>query len=53
MKLRDMDHQWYFTFGNCFGLFPPSFYYAHTQEEINRITAEEIAKIRKLLEEED
>jgi hypothetical protein len=53
MKLSDMDHQWYFTFGNCFGLFPPSFYYSHTQEEIDSIKAEEIAKIRKLLDEED
>jgi hypothetical protein len=53
MKLREMDRQWYFTFGNCFSLFPPSFYYTHTQEEIDRITAEEIAKIRKLLDEDD
>jgi hypothetical protein len=51
MKLRDMDRQWYFTFGNCFGLFPPSFYYTHTQEEAERIKQEEIARLKAILDE--
>lgn len=51
IKLKRMDDMWYLTGGNCFGLFPPSFYYTHTQEEIDRITAEEIKKIRELLKE--
>ncbi|MGN0325310.1 MAG: hypothetical protein ACI4DW_03290 [Lachnospiraceae bacterium] len=50
LKLREMDEQWYLTGGNCFGLFPPSFYYTHTEEEIKRITAEEIAKLREIIE---
>lgn len=50
LKLREMDEQWYLTGGNCFGLFPPSFYYTHTEEEIKRITAEEIAKLREIID---
>lgn len=50
LKLREMDEQWYLMGGNCFGLFPPSFYYTHTEEEIKRITAEEIAKLREIID---
>lgn len=48
-KLQQMDDMWYFMGGNCFGLFPPSFYYTHTQEEIDRITKEEIGKLKAIL----
>jgi len=51
IKLWDMDRQWRMMGGNCFSLFPPSFYYMHTQEEVERITREEIEKIRKILAE--
>ncbi len=51
IKLWDMDRQWRMMGGNCFALFPPSFYYTHTPEEVERITREEIAKIRKILDE--
>ena len=51
IKLMHMDSRWRMMGGSCFALFPPSFYYTHTPEEIERITKEEIAEIRKLLEE--
>lgn len=51
VKLWDMDRQWRMMGGNCFALFPPSFYYTHTPEEVERITREEIAEIRKILDE--
>ncbi len=53
IKLKEMDDWWYYTGGNCFGLFPPSFYYTHTQEEIEKITTEEKRKLRELIEQLD
>lgn len=50
IKLKDMDVQWYWTGGSCFGLFPPSFYYTHTEEEIERITAETAERIGELID---
>lgn len=49
VKLKMIDDIWLFMGGNCFGMFSPSFYYTHTQKEIERITAEEEEKIRKLI----
>ena len=51
MKLREMDDIYYMTGQSCFSLFPPSFYYAHIPEEIERITQEELAKIMEIIEE--
>lgn len=51
IKLKEMDDWWYYTGGSCFGLFPPSFYYTHTEEEIKQITEETLGRIRALLEE--
>ena len=51
IKLKRMDDWWYFTGGNCFGLFPPSFYYTHTEEEVRRITDETLERLRSLIEE--
>lgn len=51
VKLWDMDRQWRMMGGNCFALFPPSFYYTHTPEEVERITREEITEIRNILDE--
>ena len=48
IKLKRMDDLWYMFGGSCFGLFPPSFYYTHTPEEVDRIAKEEIAKLRKI-----
>lgn len=51
IKLKEMDDWWYFTGGNCFGLFPPSFYYTHTEEEIKQITEETIGRLRAMIAE--
>ncbi len=51
IKLWDMDRQWRMMGGNCFSLFPPSFYYTHTPEEIERIKWEQIEEIKKILAE--
>ncbi len=47
-RMRSMDEQWYLTGGNCFGLFPPSFYYRHTEEEAEQIVLRELDKLRKI-----
>lgn len=44
-----MDEIWRLFGGSCFGLFPPSFGCRHSQEEINRAEQEEIAKLKKQL----
>lgn len=49
-KLRYMDTIWRLYGGSCFGLFPPSFYYTHTKEDIERITNEKIKRLNKLIE---
>ena len=36
IKLREMDNMWYYTGASCWQLFPPSFYYTHTEEEIEK-----------------
>ena len=51
IKLWDMNRQWRMMGGNCFALFPPSFYYTHTPEEIERIKWEQIEGIKKILSE--
>jgi hypothetical protein len=53
IKLRIMDAQWYDTGASSYQLFPPSFYYTHTEEEIQRITEETMEKIQLMLEEMD
>lgn len=47
IKLREMDDIWELMGGSCWGLFPPSFYYTHTEEEIERITKETIECYKK------
>ena len=51
IKLKRMDDWWYCTGGNCFGLFPPSFYYTHTKEEVRRITDEVLERLRSMIKE--
>lgn len=46
-----MDEIWRLYGGNCFGLHPPSFYCKHSEEEIERIQQEEIAKLKEILNE--
>lgn len=45
-----MDEEWRLSGRSCWSLFPPSFYYTHTEEEIERITAETIDRIQKLID---
>lgn len=51
MKLRRMDEWWHFMGGGCFGLFPPSFYYTHTEEEIKCAAEETLAEMQAMLDE--
>lgn len=51
MKLREMDRMWEFMGGSCWGLFPPSFYYTHTEEEIERIKKETIEGLQQMIDE--
>lgn len=51
MKLKRMDRAYYIFGWSCFGLFPPSFYYTHTPEEIEEITNRELEKIKQMLAE--
>lgn len=48
-KLRQMDRLWYYTGAVNWELFPPSFYYTHTQEEVERIVAETLEEIEELI----
>lgn len=50
MKLREMDRRWYYMGGSCYGLFPPSFYHTHSEDEIRKCTNEIIMELEKLLE---
>ena len=45
LKLRRMDHEWYISGACGWQLFPPSFYYTHTPEEIERIRKEALDEI--------
>lgn len=49
-KLRKMDRHWYETGASSWELFPPSFYYTHTEEEIERITKETVARIEEIID---
>ena len=50
IQLKQIDAEWYDRGGRCWGLFPPSFYYTHTEEEIERITTETRAKMQSLID---
>lgn len=45
-----MDKWWYYMGFYSWELFPPSFYYTHTEKEIERITKEILEETRKLLD---
>ncbi len=47
-----MDLEWKLMGGLCFGLFPPSFYYTHTDEEI-KLIIEELREFLTQFEQED
>lgn len=50
IKLKGMDDWWYYTGASSWKLFPPSFYYTHTEEEIERITDETLERLRATIE---
>lgn len=50
IKLQQMDDMWYLLGGNCWGLFPPSFYYTHTEDEVKRIKEETFKKLYDMIE---
>lgn len=49
IKLKEMDDWWYCTGASSWELFPPSFYYTHTEEETEHITQETKARIQALI----
>lgn len=51
IRLSEMDSLWRYMGGSCWGLFPSSFYYTHTEEEIEQITSEAFKSLEKMLEE--
>lgn len=50
IKLHQMDRRWYDSEASSWELFPPSFYYTHTQEEIDRIRKETFAQIEEIID---
>ncbi len=50
VKLKIMDWDWWSSGACHHALFPPSFYYTHTPEEIERIRAEKIKKIQEMID---
>ncbi len=50
-KLRDMDRMWRLYGGNCFGGYPPSYYYTHTPEEIKQKSTEQIERLKAIIQE--
>lgn len=51
IRLIRMDHKWELGCCSCFNPFPPSFYYTHTEEEIERITEDMRNRLYALIEE--
>ncbi len=50
-KLRCMDRRWRMQGGASYQLFPPSFYYIHSAEEIKDITEKKLTDLRKQIKE--
>ena len=46
-----MDTLWDYMGCRCWSMFPPSFYYTHTEEEIEQITKEVIEECKKIIDE--
>ena len=53
IRLRHIDSEWYYWNDTGFSLFPPSFYYTHSEDEIERTTEETLAELRTMLSEYD
>ena len=50
IKLQHMDCMWYSMGGSCWGIFPPSFYYTHTEDEIERIKEETMRSLQEIID---
>ena len=50
IKLQHMDRMWYSMGGSCWGIFPPSFYYTHTEDEIERIKEETMRSLQEIID---
>ncbi|WP_251491602.1 hypothetical protein [Otoolea muris] len=50
IKLQHMDSMWYSMGGSCWGIFPPSFYYTHTEDEIERIKEETMRSLQEIID---
>ena len=50
IKLRHMDSMSYSMGGSCWGIFPPSFYYTHTEDEIERIKEETMRSLQEIID---
>lgn len=50
LRMSKMDREWRMLGGGCFGDYPPSFYYRHTPEEVERIQAEDRKAIMEILD---
>ncbi|MBQ8118523.1 MAG: hypothetical protein IJ147_10775 [Lachnospiraceae bacterium] len=48
-RLRRMDRRWRMQGGASYDLFPPSFYYTHSAQEIKEITDREISCLREMI----
>lgn len=53
IKMRELDEQWRMRFGYCFEMYPPSFYYRHTPEEIKEISERDFKRLREMIAELD
>lgn len=54
IKLFEMDAEWRWIWRWGWGTsYPPSFYYTHTKEEIERIKARDRAELRKIIDKMD
>lgn len=51
IKLWEMDSWWEFIGGSCWQLFPPSFFYTHSEEEIEVIIEETVERISRMIDE--
>jgi len=49
IKLWLMDEEWARRGGSCFELFPPSFYYTHTKEEIRAAADKQLRPIKEAI----
>lgn len=51
IRLRQMDLLWYLMDGSSFDLFPPSFYYTHTEKEIQQAADKIFAELQNMIDE--